>query len=361
MALSAAASTILHDAESNRFSLYFEETSLAPVAYVEYALTGGQCPGPDGCSGVLDLYHTFTDTAHRGKGWAEKVVLFAFEYALTHGHRIVPSCSYISGAFLSRHPGMRRLCVTSGPGQSQQIGWRSNCDRTKKPNLPFAGFREVKGAEPAALGAGACLPPRRQAAAAASIVESDSDSDSDSGAEAAQQAFRHLSHMFTLSYTQYACKLGVSASGCDLAFGNAVASSDSLSTLSRFGVLLVTRGKELHCADAPRATAGAAAGCAGGPSSASPALRLQDGSSRAGKVRRSQQSEHADAASSAAMRSAAELEPGSISSVQCFERGARCLYRCWELDTSGDWLTPSSDRALEICVLQGYDVGVTNA
>ncbi len=111
---------IEHEADENRFSAFLGE-SHTPVAYVEYAATGGQCPGPNGCSGVLDLFHTYTDPQHRGKGLAAAVVLAAFQYASKHQHGIVPSCSYISGAFLAKHPECRGICVTTGQGKQQPL------------------------------------------------------------------------------------------------------------------------------------------------------------------------------------------------------------------------------------------------
>lgn len=105
-----------HEADLNRFTLYTQSSADNSAAFVQYAATGGQCPGPNGCAGVLDLYHTFTDPQHRGKGLAAQVVLAAFQYASQHKHGIVPSCSYISGAFLTKHPECRSICVTQGQG-----------------------------------------------------------------------------------------------------------------------------------------------------------------------------------------------------------------------------------------------------
>ena len=52
----------------------------------------------------LDLYHTYVPEVFRGRGIAEQLCKTAFEYAKAKGYRVVPSCSYISGVYLKRHP-----------------------------------------------------------------------------------------------------------------------------------------------------------------------------------------------------------------------------------------------------------------
>ena len=53
---------------------------------------------------ALDLYHTYVPEVFRGRGMAEKLCKAAFEYAKASGLTVIPSCSYISGAYLKRHP-----------------------------------------------------------------------------------------------------------------------------------------------------------------------------------------------------------------------------------------------------------------
>ncbi len=72
-------------------------------AYVEYTQDGA----------VLDFGHTFVPTALRGRGLAERVVRAGFEYARRQGLTVVPSCPYVSGAFLRRHPEWRTLVDAS--------------------------------------------------------------------------------------------------------------------------------------------------------------------------------------------------------------------------------------------------------
>ena len=52
----------------------------------------------------IDLYHTYVPEVFRGRGMAEKLCKAAFEYAKASGLTVIPSCSYISGAYLKRHP-----------------------------------------------------------------------------------------------------------------------------------------------------------------------------------------------------------------------------------------------------------------
>jgi predicted GNAT family acetyltransferase len=53
---------------------------------------------------TLDLYHTYVPEVFRGRGIAEQLCKTAFEYAKTNRLTVIPSCSYISGAYLKRHP-----------------------------------------------------------------------------------------------------------------------------------------------------------------------------------------------------------------------------------------------------------------
>ncbi len=53
---------------------------------------------------AMDLYHTYVPEVFRGRGVAEQLCKAGFEYAKANGLTVVPSCSYISGAYLRRHP-----------------------------------------------------------------------------------------------------------------------------------------------------------------------------------------------------------------------------------------------------------------
>ena len=194
---------------------------------------------------------------------------------------------------------------------------------TSRPHLPFyAGFRE---AEPLDLSG----PP-------------DAGAERDTEADAAA----HANHMFNLAYTQYSKGVGLKALVSDDAFRAGMQGASDLRTLSRFGCFLVGRGRDLES----------------GAEAAPPALPAADppssGQERAGKARRRA---GGDATTAAAQDAATAVPGAALSAKQCFGRGAQCLYRCWELDTSGGWLNPRSDAALEACVARGYDVGVTHA
>ena len=86
---------IQHDAVAQKFfiTLETEETHL------NYRLE----------ENAIDFYHTFVPDSVRGKGIAEKIVKAGFEYAAQKKLKVIPTCPYISGAFLSRHPEYRSL------------------------------------------------------------------------------------------------------------------------------------------------------------------------------------------------------------------------------------------------------------
>jgi len=81
---------VRHEPDRRRFVAVVE----GQEAYVAYAQNGT----------TLDFNHTFVPTELRGRGLAERVVRAGFEYAKQHGMTVVPSCPYISGAFLRRYP-----------------------------------------------------------------------------------------------------------------------------------------------------------------------------------------------------------------------------------------------------------------
>ena len=52
----------------------------------------------------VELYHTYVPEVFRGRGVAEKLCKAGFEYAKANHLAVIPSCSYISDAYLKRHP-----------------------------------------------------------------------------------------------------------------------------------------------------------------------------------------------------------------------------------------------------------------
>ena len=69
---------------------------------------------------VVDLYHTYVPEVFRGRGIAEKLCKAAFEYAKANRLRVIPSCSYISDAYLKRHPEYESL-TTRGPSSNPLV------------------------------------------------------------------------------------------------------------------------------------------------------------------------------------------------------------------------------------------------
>lgn len=63
----------------------------------------------------IDFYHTYVPETFRGRGVAEQLCRTAFEYAKVRGLIVVPSCSYISNAYLKRHPEYVPLTKRGGP------------------------------------------------------------------------------------------------------------------------------------------------------------------------------------------------------------------------------------------------------
>jgi predicted GNAT family acetyltransferase len=88
--MTAPALNVTHDATGKRFCAVLDGYE----ACLMYRLIGKE----------IDLYHTYVPEVFRGRGIAEQLVKAGFEYAKAHGLTVIPSCSYISGAYLKRHP-----------------------------------------------------------------------------------------------------------------------------------------------------------------------------------------------------------------------------------------------------------------
>jgi len=59
---------------------------------------------------VLDVLHTWTPPALRGRDVAARLTHAAFAYAREHGLRILPTCSY-TRAYVAAHPELADLTV----------------------------------------------------------------------------------------------------------------------------------------------------------------------------------------------------------------------------------------------------------
>jgi len=65
--------------------------------------------------GELELYHTYVPEVFRGRGIAEQLCKAGFEYAKANHLQVIPSCSYISEAYLKRHPEYEPLVKRGRP------------------------------------------------------------------------------------------------------------------------------------------------------------------------------------------------------------------------------------------------------
>jgi len=85
---------VIHEKESERFVINLEGNEV----YVEYTMTGNE----------INLYHTFTDPALRGKGLAAQVVRAALEFAKENNLKVIPTCSYVQ-AFIAKNKEYQEL------------------------------------------------------------------------------------------------------------------------------------------------------------------------------------------------------------------------------------------------------------
>lgn len=81
---------MIHDEAARRFCVALQGYE----ACLMYRLSGK----------AIELYHTYVPEVFRGRGIAEQLCKAAFDYANAKGLTVIPSCSYISKAYLKRHP-----------------------------------------------------------------------------------------------------------------------------------------------------------------------------------------------------------------------------------------------------------------
>lgn len=82
--------TVEHDAAGNRFVAKLE----GQEAVLRYRRAGH----------TVEFYSTHVPEAFRGRGIAEQLAKAAFEFAKTERLAVTPTCSYLSGPYLKRHP-----------------------------------------------------------------------------------------------------------------------------------------------------------------------------------------------------------------------------------------------------------------
>eukprot|EP00466_Bigelowiella_natans_P012452 jgi/Bigna1/85763/estExt_fgenesh1_pg.C_60044 len=91
----------VHNAKVKEFQIVIDGKV---AAYVQYEI--------DLKEKTMDLQHTVTETDHRGKGLAGKVVLAAFQYAKAQSLKIIPTCTYIA-TFLRKNPEWKDQVIDS--------------------------------------------------------------------------------------------------------------------------------------------------------------------------------------------------------------------------------------------------------
>lgn len=82
--------SVQHDIAGNRFVVSLE----GHEAVLRYRRAGQ----------TIDMYQTFVPEAFRGRGIAEQLAKAAFEFAKAERLAVTPTCSYLSGPYLKRHP-----------------------------------------------------------------------------------------------------------------------------------------------------------------------------------------------------------------------------------------------------------------
>ena len=97
---------VIHEESARRFCVALQGYE----ACLMYRLSGK----------VIDLYHTYVPEVFRGRGIAEQLCKAAFDYAKAKHLTVIPSCSYISEAYLKRHPEYEPI-VTRGPSSNPLV------------------------------------------------------------------------------------------------------------------------------------------------------------------------------------------------------------------------------------------------
>jgi predicted GNAT family acetyltransferase len=85
---------VIHEKENERFVIYADGNEV----YVEYKMRNNK----------MDLNHTYTNPALRGKGLAAHVVRAALEFAKENNLKVIPTCSYVQ-SFIAKNDGYKEL------------------------------------------------------------------------------------------------------------------------------------------------------------------------------------------------------------------------------------------------------------
>ena len=87
---------VIHEKENERFVINVEGNEV----YVKYKMANNE----------INLHHTFTDPALRGKGLAAQVVRAALEFAKENKQKVIPTCSYVQ-SFIAKNDEYKELVV----------------------------------------------------------------------------------------------------------------------------------------------------------------------------------------------------------------------------------------------------------
>eukprot|EP00960_Hanusia_phi_P025944 745983-Hanusia_phi.AAC.1 len=87
---------IRHEPESSRFVMLIPGVSSEDTPLLTYTLR------KEGGATIMDMQHTFTPPALRGRGIAEELCVAAFQFCSSRAIKVIPSCSYIRDTFLGR-------------------------------------------------------------------------------------------------------------------------------------------------------------------------------------------------------------------------------------------------------------------
>mmetsp|Transcript_17047 Transcript_17047/g.23530 ORF Transcript_17047/g.23530 Transcript_17047/m.23530 type:complete len:123 (+) Transcript_17047:131-499(+) len=89
------------------FEFLIDQTDEPAIAEY-FLLNNSSKDGPT----ILEIPHTYVPVCARGRGAAAVVTEAAFEFAKSQNMLVLPSCSYVAGAFLNKTAHFRSLCCT---------------------------------------------------------------------------------------------------------------------------------------------------------------------------------------------------------------------------------------------------------
>ena len=90
--------TIQHDLNNKRFYVEID----GHLALMDYSVSAD--------NKTLDYKHTFVPEELRGQQIAEKIVLYALNYAKNNHYQVIPSCPYVK-LMIERHPEYKEIAV----------------------------------------------------------------------------------------------------------------------------------------------------------------------------------------------------------------------------------------------------------